>query len=340
MRCLMNQLAWPERYLNRIAQATTKILMSRVERQPATSIVALRNWVDCFNGPLSFNQLTKTNIIERLITLADNASLGRLVSHLEKLIVRPGVQAENTAAVTRQVIADLLVVMIRSRQPAKYLKEPAEQDMTALIQDIFRLLVKYSYFHIDGSEKKQKTIPDPVISVSTRDMFRTRITSCLTCILNKFPDPAPLVYNAVKRIHVLQNSSRSPGLVMEFDHNLSVIIDKAWIMLKKIHKMAAAAELNQRRMLHAFALMYSLAILQVYNGDADSASLLDELELSYHNFIEHRGQREQRGSEILVEILLSFISKPSALFRRLAQMVFSAYIMDIDNAGLSSLTRV
>lgn len=339
MRCLMNQLAWPERYMNRVAQVTTKTLMSRVERQPATSVVALRNGFDCFDGPLSFNQLTKTNIIERLITLADNVSLGKLVSHLERSILRPGVQTEKAAAISRQVIADLLVIMIRSRQPSENLKESVEQDINTLIQNIFGLLVRYSYFHIDDSEKKPKTMPDPVISVSTREMFRTRITSCLTYILNKFPEPATLVYNAMKRIHVLQTSSRSPGLVMEFDQNLSVIIEKAWIMLKRIHKMASTAELNRRRMLHAFTLMYSLAILQAYNGDADSASLLDELELSYQNFIEHHGQHEQ-GSEILVEILLSFISKPSALYRRLAQMVFSAYILDIDNAGLSSLTRV
>ncbi|KAL9045879.1 MAG: hypothetical protein Q9214_001156 [Letrouitia sp. 1 TL-2023] len=340
MRCLMNQIAWPERYLNRVAQATTKTLMSRVERQPATSLVALRNGLDSFDGSLSFNQLTKTNIIERLITLADNVSLGRLVSHLEKSILRPGVQTEKLAAISRQVIADLLVVMIRSRQPAEHLKESTEQDINALTQKIFSLLFRYSYFHPDGTEKKPETMPNPAISVSTREMFRTRITSCLTCILNKFPDPATLVYNAMKKLHALQKPSRSPSLVMEFDQNLSMIIDKAWIMLKRVHKMASTAESNRRRMLHAFTLMYSLAILQIYNGDADSASLLDELELSYQKFVEHHGQHEQRGSEILVEILLSFIAKPSALFRRLAQMAFSAYILDIDNAGLSSLTRV
>ncbi|KAL9615238.1 MAG: hypothetical protein Q9167_000332 [Letrouitia subvulpina] len=340
MRCLMNQLAWPERYLNRVAQETMKALMSRVERQPATSVVALKNGFGASDGPLSFNQLMKSNIVERLITLADNVSLGNLVSYLEESILCPGVQTEKTAAISRQVIADLLVLMVRSRQPAEHLKESAEQDLKTLIQKIFNLLVRYSYFYIDGSEKRPKTMPDPAISASTRAMFRTRITSCLTCILNKFPDPETLVYNAIKNIHILQKSSGSPGLVMEFDQKLSVIIDKAWKMLKRIHKTASTAESDRRQMLHAFTLMYSLTILQAYNGDADSASLSDELDLSYQKLVERRGQREQRGSEILVEILLSFISKPSALFRRLAQMVFSTYILDIDNAGLSSLTRV
>lgn len=90
-------------------------------------------------------------------------------------------------------------------------------------------------------------------------------------------------------------------------------------------------------------LLYSLTILEVYNGTADAVSLLDELKVCYDELIKPRkdgGVRPDEASQLLVEVLLSFISKPSALFRKLAQVVFAAFCSDINDGGLQSMMTV
>lgn len=93
----------------------------------------------------------------------------------------------------------------------------------------------------------------------------------------------------------------------------------------------------------AFKLLYSMTIMQVYNGDADAVSMLDELEFCHNKFLgDKETKTEDAGdaSDALVEILLSFASKQSQLFRRMSEQVFGAFANQITENGLESLTSV
>lgn len=95
--------------------------------------------------------------------------------------------------------------------------------------------------------------------------------------------------------------------------------------------------------IQAFRLVYSLTILQVYNGDADAVSMLDELAFCYSKFWgDKKSKKEDRSdaSNALVEILLSFASKPSKLFRRMSEQVFGVFADQITADGLQSLISV
>lgn len=85
-----------------------------------------------------------------------------------------------------------------------------------------------------------------------------------------------------------------------------------------------------------------MTILQVYNGDADAVSMLDELEFCYSKFLGDKKSKEETAdaSDALVEILLSFASKQSQLFRRMSEQVFSAFADKVTATGLESLTSV
>ena len=85
-----------------------------------------------------------------------------------------------------------------------------------------------------------------------------------------------------------------------------------------------------------------MTILQVYNGDADAVSMLDELEFCYSKFLGDKRSKEETAdaSDALVEILLSFASKQSQLFRRMSEQVFSAFADQVTPTGLESLTSV
>lgn len=92
----------------------------------------------------------------------------------------------------------------------------------------------------------------------------------------------------------------------------------------------------------AFKLLYSMTVLQVYSGDADAVSMLDELEFCCSKFIGKESKKDETSdaSDALVEILLSFASKQSQLFRRMSEQVFSAFADKITENGLDSLVSV
>ncbi|EHL02686.1 putative DNA polymerase V [Glarea lozoyensis 74030] len=109
-------------------------------------------------------------------------------------------------------------------------------------------------------------------------------------------------------------------------------------LLKKSHKLSAEKAAPYK----ALALLYSLVIFQLYDGESDAISTLEELKLCYDKLIRHKDTEEEDvdASGVLVELLLSFISKPSALLRKVSQHVFSAFMTDMTAEGLKLITDV
>ena len=91
-----------------------------------------------------------------------------------------------------------------------------------------------------------------------------------------------------------------------------------------------------------------MTILQVYNGDADAVSMLDELKDCSSKLVRDKKkskskpveEEQQEAADVLVEILLSFASKPSQLFRRTSEQVFGAFAGHVTVSGLESLVAV
>lgn len=85
-----------------------------------------------------------------------------------------------------------------------------------------------------------------------------------------------------------------------------------------------------------------MTVLQVYSGDPDAVSMLDELEFCYTKFVgeDSKTKDTSDASDALVEILLSFASKQSQLFRRMSEQVFGAFADQVTENGLESLISV
>jgi DNA polymerase phi len=81
----------------------------------------------------------------------------------------------------------------------------------------------------------------------------------------------------------------------------------------------------------------------VYNGDPDAIELLDELEGCYNELRKRTrsgGVEDMAASETLVEILLSFLSKPSKLFARMSEQVFESLSDQMTPGSLEILLNV
>lgn len=219
----------------------------------------------------------------------------------------------------RQLLAEHIGVMIRAVEIADEPKHPNWIEESAL-----PLIAKVAYCMDDAYT--------PPISEKTRNRFRTCLMSVFTHVLSDFEGfsyPCNLLL------------SFTPDAV-PMDENITEAKDEALSIMRKLLKKSKSEKSEQKAPRHALALLYSLVIVQLYNGEPDAVSVLDELKLCRDKLVKHDKSKDSDvdASEVLVELLLSFISKPSALLRKATQHVFSAFMEKVTDGGLRLMTDV
>ncbi|KAL8990036.1 MAG: hypothetical protein Q9177_001212 [Variospora cf. flavescens] len=337
-RSLINQLASKGRYLHLAAERSIRSILDRVKVEPSSAAAALESF-SCMSveGYLSFDQLTKTKTLERLMSIADDNSLLNVGLELCNKLVCPDAQDDQVATARRQVLADEIMMLLKSR-PTFHSEVGSASTLRPLVDRILEVLVICSYFSVDASATNRRDLPDPPVSGKTQDMLRTRLLTCLSHIVSKFPDPGSYVYRAVGVIRLKESDSL---LRSNLDPTgpISGTMGQAWTFLALIADDLEKAKGN-KTFLEAFILLYSLTVLQVHNGDADAVSMLDELRSCYDRMTQRGQVHGEQGSEVLIEILLSLVAKPSVLFRRLAEQVLSTATSDINSNGLQAMVKV
>lgn len=340
MRCLVNQLASRERYLHPVAQKTLNSIYTRVDQEPSATIVILNAMSRSPEGPINFDQVSKTKAVEKLLAHVQDCSLVELCSLYSQLINKAGEQDEKTGATSKRMAADQLVSVIRSRMIIPSTKGSASFEANVFINQALSLLAKHAYFvHEQPSSASVPTL-DTAITGSSREMFKSRISSCLSIVLAKHAEPAQVSYNLITYIRSIEEEDNDLNLSFSSDNAVKKVIEKAWLTLNKIHSRNMSARGSRKRLLSAFDLLYALTLLQFYNGEAETVSILDELKNTYDGLLKHKQKSDEGGSDALIEILLSFASKPSLLLRRLVQEVFSACTSDVSSHSLDSMIKV
>jgi DNA polymerase phi len=144
----------------------------------------------------------------------------------------------------------------------------------------------------------------------------------------------------VRQIRDAAKSEEYGKFIISIDDKLQDSVKTAFKALKKLSSKEKKGETSS---IAAFKLLYSMTVLQVYSGDADAVSMLDELEFCYTKFLGDKSSKQKDtsdASDALVEILLSFASKQSQLFRRMSEQVFGAFADQVTENGLESLISV
>lgn len=219
----------------------------------------------------------------------------------------------------RQIFADYIVSMIRRLKIAE-----APSDNFAKTQAL-PTMAKLAYC-------KDEWDLDMPLSEKSRNMFRGRLTSAFTHLIS---DPSGLSYPC----DLLD--SFTPDAV-DMDERIAAAKDAALATMQKLMKKTKKAKEADKATFQSLALLYALVIYQLYNGEADAVSVLDELKLCYDKMIRGKDSADDdvEASEVLIEVLLSFISKPSMLLRRVAEHVFTAFSEQVTAGGLKLMTDV
>ncbi|KAL4960390.1 DNA-directed DNA polymerase POL5 [Aspergillus stella-maris] len=331
VRCLTNQLAVEDRYLHRMAVKASKAIQARVSREPEFAAPAVKGLMGSA-GVVNFDQMTKTKTVEKIVSEANIDALETILPLFESLVVSPGTTDGKAAAANRQVLAGLLLSMVRA-----YV---ADDSSEVVLERTLFVFARFAYF----TSEDGKVGPQPAFSEQSQELFRSRINSSLNSIIAGQKHAATLPYAVVRKIRDAARSEEYGKFIIKMDDTLKESVKGAFKALKKLSSSETPAPGT-----NAFKLLYSMTILQVYNGDADAASMLDELDFCYNKIFAsdkkskkktEKAEETSEASDALVEILLSFASKPSQLFRRMSEQVFTAFAPSVTATGLESLISI
>jgi DNA polymerase phi len=347
MRCMINQLADAERYLNKAAAKTSRALIAKAEAAAWMAPVIFKQLV-ANNGTPNFDNLTKTKTVDKVICSADESGLVQIVEELRNVILNPLASSPDVedpsrvAEVRRQWAADQLLSAIRNGKTAK-----AE----SWLKKVVELFTTFGYFEV--VDKKRK--PATPVSTTSQGMFRARLMSCLTHLISLKEgggNNESWPFMAIQTIAELMGKKNSYKFVIEFDEAISEALEKANKAVEKLRKKRTANPDDVQ--LLSFELLYSLIILQVYNGESDALSVLEDLQSIQKKILKSdkkskkskasaEAEDEEMNmdpSEVLVDILLSFLSKQSMLLKRLAQTVFTSFCGSVTREGLERCFEV
>ncbi|GAB1202977.1 hypothetical protein APSETT445_001601 [Aspergillus pseudonomiae] len=336
VRCLTNQLAVEDRYLHRMATKAAKTIQTRVSKEPEFAAASISGLMGSA-GSVNFDQVTKTKTVEKIVVEANSDALKQIVPLFEKLIACPGTSDSKAAASSRQFLAGLLLSIVRSRASAS---DESEESSKEVLEHILFTFVRFAYFVEKDGESRGQTAAEPALTQQTQELFRSRINSCLNSLIANQKYTTDLPYAVVRKIRDAAKSEEYGKFIIAMDDTLQDSVKGAF---KSLKKLSSTDKKDDTAGIDAFKLLYSMTILQVYNGDADAVSMLDELDFCFSKiFGDKKSKKEETAdaSDALVEILLSFASKPSQLFRRMSEQVFSAFADKISENGLDSLVSI
>ncbi|CAO2654315.1 Nn.00g110480.m01.CDS01 [Neocucurbitaria sp. VM-36] len=336
MRTIINQSKKEDRFLHTAALTSLQAVLARVQ-QESNSAFPIFVALTTKYGSIEFDRMTKTKTLEHILLSADDEGLRRIVRHLNSLVLRPDSEDQTVADSRRQVIADMLLNTTRQYKRYNELVEDVNEKDTWL-RRVLEILVEYTYF-VPSQGAKTSKVPLPPISERTRTIFQERLSSCLTKLFDvDVSSRSAFALMVVDMIRKKSNSSKTLDLVFKADKQVTKTIEEASLTLDSISAQGSIA--GDKMAAEGFLLLYSLTLLQVYNGEGDAVMLLDDLDASREAMLKKQKDPTAEGQDVFVEIILSFLGNPRTLFRRIGEEAFTIFASEIGAEGLRSLTDI
>jgi hypothetical protein len=234
MRSLINQSKKDVRFLHAAALAALNAVQHRVLQQP-TSAMAIFLAMTGKTGAIDLDRITKTKTLEKIMLSTDDETLRRIVRHLQTIILRPDTQDQATADSRRQVIADMLLGIVRNYLGYERSDFILDDEHDKWLRKVLEILVENAYF-VPSAAAKTSKVPLPPLSDSSRKVFQERLSSCLTRLLRVQTDAKTCFASlAVDMIRSKATNSKSLELLFKADESILKTVGKAFKTIDKIN---------------------------------------------------------------------------------------------------------
>ncbi|KAJ8123846.1 hypothetical protein ONZ43_g297 [Nemania bipapillata] len=313
MKCLINQAAKEDRYLHRAALKTLQSIEKGVEAHPELLVPILKELIGRF-GLYDFDQRTASKTIEGLLQWATPANSKKTLKLLREPVLNPKDEPADIEKL-RQAYADYVFKMTVQAKVSDI--DPEEVDTKNVLEIGIKELASCAY----SIQEEFK----PPLSESTRDAFRNRLASAFSKVTKQHNNTEYLC-DAVRSV--------KPTAVSMTDE-IETECKGALKAMGKLLKSSKKSGDSSSNVSLGLALLYATTILQVYNGAPDALMILQDLEACS----EKTSSKETGASELLVEILLSLVSRQSPMMRQISEQVFEAFAPQISSNALQLLTE-
>ena len=335
VRSFLNHLVSSDSFLHRAAQKIQKAILDRSKVEAAATTSILEKLIAPPNGDINFDRKTKTKTVGTLLSNAAMSGTFSVLQFLESLILLPAVDDGKSAISARQMVVDQLVNAVRSVPHKPVIDRPA----LVFIQEALSLISKFAYFDLGPQSSTKIDMPMPTIDAASRTTYRARISSMLSYFIGQPLDASQIAY---KLVCGLKPNRLQPGawqLLLQLDPHTQNLLDHAF---ETLHSLQAGKDQETSpKERKSRSLLVALSILQVHNGDPDAIGILEELTSIARQESPNPDHRKTGDdTRAIVEILLALVSKPSLLFRRVSQDVFSSLTKDITEQGLEPMIKV
>jgi DNA polymerase phi len=336
-RCIINQRNDPKKNnLFDAAKVALNPVVARSKQDPSATAGLVQGLIE--EG--AFDTATKTKNVESLLIQANPEALLSIVGFVQQLMRKPNLKqgeqkhGEQAQADTqRRMLADLLVLIVRSHKEPTELFVKHDSKQKNATPSAWLNLVLDTFIELGYCEPAESDEVVPALSDSAKSMCRSRLSSCVVQLMNlPLADAASAVYGLVKALRSSKRSyfqstasKETKALVKRTDKAIQDAQDK--VAKTKNQSKAATAQ--------AFALLFAMSVLQVYNEEPDAVPVLEDLHACAGDW-----GKDSESASMLIELLLSFVSKQSKLFRDLAEQVFATLAGSLTADGLQSMLDV
>lgn len=318
LHCMITSLNGDDRYLRKSTQSALQTLVKRFKstqwsQDPQASAECLR-YITRATNFLDFDSATKSRVVAALLEAGRSRQLLSELRLLQKGLSEDGDRTKKLRFLIN-LESKLLASCLRNAEKESEGESIAAEILTTWLLDVH-------------------SQPE-----SVQQYLRDRTSAALEQALKAGP-AGRRVFKAALSLENLKTSTS--------DEAIDKILRKAEKRLRKLDKAArkqtsgdieASEELKKSTptsLIEGFQLLYCLVAYDIYNGEQESVEIMQDL----LDIDVPTSSQETQSTDPLVEILLSFSSRPSKFLRTLTPIIFESLASGLTGEGLQSLTRV
>ncbi|KAJ3287161.1 hypothetical protein HK104_008733 [Borealophlyctis nickersoniae] len=360
LRCLMTNLAKKDNVLHKVAKQTATTLSKVSQEREGVALQLVLQLVGK-NGHQQFDFITKTKTVESILANLKAEGILAYLDFLKSMFVKQEDKDGLGVNYHRRWAVDQMMLLVRTG------KIPKQEGW---IRSISQFLCLHGFFHVQ-EDAKDFGVPIPPLSDATRELCRERffvmlgtlLTMPLEAVEGKKPVPGVLsdgrfwvadLYSSMTETIKHDHTS----LVHPLDEEARQAIKKGSAVIERIRKeekklKGEGENKDALAQYRAFELLFLHVMFQVYSEPEAAVGILEDLEECFERFFalktpaskkrkadDSDDEEDLEPIDVLVDILLSFVSKGSALFRSLSDDVFKVFAGQLTKKSLDALFAV
>ncbi|TFK46446.1 hypothetical protein OE88DRAFT_1667862 [Heliocybe sulcata] len=351
MRCWINHLSKPDRYLHKVAkQVATEMqtIVSKDSTMGFTLIVQLTG----VNGSRQFDKLTRTKTVEGILASMDAEGIKAYIDHLleqvdEEVTERTDIQALNAR---RSWIIDQLAALVRNGAI------PKQDDW---ISAVLEWLTVHGLFEVKKKADKSpfravRSVPKPPLSDELREACRARLLSCLADLVgsstHKKTDSAKAVSDGhtwvaktLDVIGALEKDKKHVSMFVDLDEDEKNLRSRA---SEIVASLESAPEEQRDLAQGAKTLVQSTLVYQLCQIEEgrDHAEALEACLEAASRLLETKSKKDKKRKksesaaadeegpipvDVFVDTIIGFLEEPSSYMRAVANLCFGMFATSV-----------